>query len=105
MLEPLVRLLGTNGSISLLVSTQQPQNELLRYCGDRWGTRLVGQVADSHQAEAAAGIMQSQAEKLLGQGAFLLLRRGDNRPHYFQAAFADRYDLSFLARQKREGRS
>lgn len=101
LLEPLVRLLGTNGPISLLVSTQQPENELLRYCGGRWGTRLVGQVADAHQAEAAAGIPSSRAEQLLGDGAFLLLRRGESRPHYFQAAFADRYDLSFLARQER----
>jgi hypothetical protein len=38
---------------------------------------------------------------LLGDGAFLLLRRGESRPHYFQVAFADRYDLSFLARQQR----
>jgi hypothetical protein len=106
LLEPLVRLLGTCGQISLLVSTQQPENELLGYCGDRWGTRLVGQVADAHQAEAATGMPSSRAEQLLGDGAFLLLRRGESsdgrrpRPHYFQAAFADRYDLSFLARQE-----
>jgi hypothetical protein len=101
LMEPLVRLLGTNGPISLLVSTQQPQNDLLGYCGDRWGTRLIGRVADVRQAEAAAGVPLSQAELLLGDGAFLLLRRGDSKPHYFQAAFADRYDLSFLARQER----
>ncbi len=106
LMEPLVRLLGTNGQISLLVSTQQPQNELLRYCGDRWGTRLVGRVADAHQAEAATGMLLSRAEQLLGDGAFLLLRRGESsdgrrpQPHYFQVAFADRYDLSFLARQE-----
>ena len=100
LLEPLVRLLGTGGRISLLVSTQQPENELLRYCSDRWGTRLVGQVPDARQAEAAAGQPFSRAEQLLGDGAFLLLRQRRSRPHYFQAAFADRYDLSFLARQK-----
>lgn len=100
LLEPLVRLLGTNGPVSLLVSTQEPQNELLRYCADRWGTRLVGQVADSHQAEAATGLAHSRAKQLPGEGAFLLIRRGDSRPHYFQAAFADRYDLSFVRRMK-----
>lgn len=111
LMEPLVRLLGTNGQISLLVSTQEPQNELLRYCGDRWGTRLVGRVADVYQAEAATGQPLSRAEQLLGDGAFLLLRRGESsdgrrpQPHYFQAAFADRYDLSFLARQEGEGRN
>jgi hypothetical protein len=100
LLEPLVRLLGTTGPITLLVSTEQPQNELLRYCGDRWGMRLVGQMADARQAEVAMGLPFSRAEQLLDEGAFLLLRRGESRPHYFQAAFADRYDLSFLARQK-----
>ena len=105
LLEPLVRLLGTSGQISLLVSTQQPQNELLLYCGDRWGTRLVGRVTDVHQAEAATGQPLSRAEKLLGDGAFLRLGRGESSPHYFQVAFADRYDLSFLARQEGEGRS
>ena len=105
VLEPLVRLLGTSSAISLLVSTQQPQNELLRYCGDRWRTRLVGQVGDPYEAETAAGIIQSQAEKLPGKGSFLLLRQGESRPHYFQAAFADRYDLSFLARQKNKIRN
>ncbi|MEJ2749581.1 MAG: FtsK/SpoIIIE domain-containing protein [Anaerolineae bacterium] len=102
ILQPLVRLLGANGPFTLLVSTQQPQNELLRYCGDRWGTRLVGQVADANQAEAATGLPSSRAEQLLGDGSFLLVRRGDSTPHYFQAAYADRYDLSFLARRKHD---
>ncbi|MCB9421309.1 MAG: hypothetical protein H6667_16015 [Ardenticatenaceae bacterium] len=100
LMEPLVRLLGANGSISLLVSTQQPENELLRYCGDRWGARLVGRVADARQAEAATDLPFSRAEHLLGDGAFLMLRRGETMPRYFQAAYADRYDLSFLARKR-----
>lgn len=101
ILQPLVQLLGTSGPLTLLVSTQQPQDELLRYCGDRWGTRLVGQVTDASQSEAATGLLSSQAERLRGDGSFLLVRRGDSAPHYFQAAYADRYDLSFLARQQK----
>jgi len=103
-LDPLVRLLGTNPEagmpVSLVVSTQQPQNDLVRYCRARWGARIVGQVADAAQAAAAAGRPCSRAERLSGDGAFLLVRRGERRAHYFQAAYADRYDLSFLARRQ-----
>lgn len=105
-LEPLIRLLGaspeTGAPVSLVVSTQQPQNDLVRYCSNRWGTRIVGQVADAAQAEAAACQRYSGAERLSGEGAFLLVRQGEQRARYFQAAYVDRYDLSFLARRKFE---
>ncbi len=107
-LEPFVRLLGvspeTGASFSLMAGMQQPQNDLLRYCGSRWGTRIVGYVADEAQARAAMGTEQAQAERLSRDGAFLLVRRGEQTAHYFQAASADRYDLSFLARQQDEDR-
>ena len=99
-LAPLTRLLATTAvPLSLMIGTQQPRNDWLRYCQNRWGTRLVGRVADAAQAEAAMGLSRSRAEQLSGDGTFLLVRPGAGRPHYFQAAHADRYDLNFLLRR------
>ncbi len=84
-LAPIVRLLGAVSTVSIIVSTRQPQNDLLQYCSDRWGARIVGRAADG-----------AQANQLLGEGAFLLLHQGAQSSRYFQGAYVDRYDLSFL---------
>lgn len=94
VLAPLARLLATRGAVSVVLSTGQPDNDFLSYIGSHISTRLVGQVANQFQANAATGIVDSRAEQLPGQGAFLLVR--EKRLTYFQAAHADHYDLSFL---------
>jgi len=93
-LAPLTRLLAAKGSVSIVMSTSRPDNDLFSYTGSHLSTRLVGQVANQFQAGAATGIVDSRAEHLPDQGAFLLVR--EKRVTYFQAAHADQYDLSFL---------
>ncbi|MCP4426146.1 MAG: NACHT domain-containing protein [Chloroflexi bacterium] len=101
-LAPLARLLETD-DLTLLVSSQQPQNDWLRYCGDRWGTRIAGRTTDAVQAEAASGFPHSGAENLPGDGAYLLAKPGEKTARYFQAATVDRYDLGFLAGERVSG--
>jgi len=93
-LAPLTRLLAAKGSVSMVLSTAQPDNDLFSYIGSHLNTRVVGQVSSQFQASAATGIVDSRAEQLPDQGAFLLVR--EKRMTYFQAAHADQYDLSFL---------
>jgi S-DNA-T family DNA segregation ATPase FtsK/SpoIIIE len=101
-LKSLLQLMEVDGRFTLLVSTARPEGEVAQLCSGRWGTRLVGQVENVMQAEAATGVQQSQAEKLPGDGAFFLVQKG-RLPRYFQAAFADDYDISFLARNTIKG--
>lgn len=93
-LVPLARLLMIGGSISIVLSTERPESDLIRYIGSHLSTRIVGQVANHFQASAATGLADSRAEQLPDRGAFLLIR--EKRVTYFQAAHADRYDLNFL---------
>ena len=94
MLAPLARLLATRGAVSVVLSMERPESDLFHYMGSHLSTRLVGQVTNQFQADAATGIVDSRAEQLPDQGAFLLVR--EKRMTYFQAAHADQYDLSFL---------
>jgi len=94
VLAPLTRLLAARESVSVVLSTARPESDLFNYTGSHISTRLVGQVANQFQAGAATGIVDSRAEQLPDQGAFLLVR--EKRMTYFQAAHADQYDLSFL---------
>ncbi len=95
-LSPLIQLLGTS-SLTLLISAQQPQNDLIRYCDKRWGARIVGQTANAAEAASATGLARSQAERLHDNGAFLFILSGALSARHFQAAAADQYDLSFTA--------
>ncbi len=89
VLFPLLHLLQ-NPNIHLIVTTAQPENDLLGYLAELFTVRLTGKTADT--AHTPAG-------QLLGQGDFLL--SGANTLHtcYFQAAYADRYEISFLLGQ------
>lgn len=91
---PLTALLqhGAGAGIHLVLSTRQPEtavlNNLLRA---NLPVRLVGQVDDEPAANAAAGMLDTRAEYLLGQGDFLAFVGGETT--HFQAAYIGDYDL------------
>lgn len=100
LLAPLTRLLITRG-ITIIMSTAQPEDPIFSYINDSIRTRLVGKVNTIEQARAATGKPISQAERLLGQGDFLQIT-ANHTPRYFQAAYHDQYELSFLLLRLRQ---
>ena len=83
---------GAEAGIHLVLSTRQPEtaviNNLLRA---NLPVRLVGRVADAPTAAVSAGIPDTQAEYLLGQGDFLAIVGG--QATHFQTAYIGDYDL------------
>lgn len=78
---------GREAGIHLLACTQKPTAALIGGAMKaNFPVRLVGAVASRDEARYATGIPHSGAEKLAGQGDFLLIARGE--AVRFQAAWA-----------------
>ncbi len=94
VLDPLIRLAqrGADAGIHLLTATRRPgADSLHNLLRANLTLRLVGQVEDARQAQAAAAIADSQAEYLLGGGDFLAIVGDEPTP--FQAAAFNRQDM------------
>lgn len=89
VLFPLLQLLQ-NPNIHLIVTSAEPENDLLGYLAELFTVRLTGKTADTPHTPAG---------QLLGQGDFLLSGANTLHTYYFQAAYADRYEISFLLGQ------
>jgi len=104
VVEALTRLTqrGREAGIHVVAGTQKPSASLLGpLMKANFPVRLVGSVASAEDARVAAGLPGTQAERLLGQGDFLLVYRG--RCLRFQAAYASPADLEALSERLREG--
>ncbi len=104
VVEALTRLTqrGREAGIHVIAATQKPTAALLGpLMKANFPVRLVGSVASADDARVAAGIADSQAERLLGRGDFVLVVRG--QCCRFQAAYAGPEELHALAAQLRAG--
>lgn len=102
--EALTRLTqrGREAGIHVVAATQKPTAALLGpLMKANFPVRLVGSVASAEDARVATGLGGTQAERLLGQGDFLLVCRG--QLCRFQAAHATPEELRSLVAQLREG--
>lgn len=85
---------GKGAGIHLVLTTDRPSGrELDSQHRAHLTTRLIGQLPNAPMAQAATGLLDSQAERLLGQGDFLALMR--NKRVHFQSAYLDDYDLHY----------
>lgn len=101
----LVKLLqtGPDTGIFLVLSTRRPKAGV-------WGQllpayvplRIVGQVADAAEAQAATGVADTQATYLLGAGDFLAVN--DEGGMRFQAAAVSEYDLHLSVQELHRSR-
>lgn len=92
--QPMTRLLrrGPEAGLHLILTTSRPRDEkLVSWLKSDFPVRIVGQIGEPEKAYAAAGMPDSQAEYLLGQGDFLAVGNGEMMR--FQAAFIGDYDL------------
>lgn len=94
---------GRQAGIHLLACTQKPTASLIgSSMKANFPVRLVGSVASRDEARYATGISDSGAEKLNGQGDFLLITKGDTIR--FQAAWMTPEELSSIVRDAQEER-
>ncbi len=92
--DPLQGLLqhGAPVGIHCVLSTQHPETAVLNnQFRANLPVRIVGQVADETAARTATGLLDTQAEYLLGQGDFLAVVGGEAT--HFQSAYIGDYDL------------
>jgi DNA segregation ATPase FtsK/SpoIIIE-like protein len=83
---------GASVGIHLILGTQEPETTVFdTLMRANLPVRLVGQVHNEQQAHAAAGILNTQAEYLLGKGDFLAIVGGETT--HFQSAYIGDYDL------------
>ena len=92
--QPLQVLLrqGAEAGIHCVLSTRRSDTAVItNQLRANLPVRLVGQVPDAIAAQAATGLLDTQAEYLLGQGDFLAVVGGEST--HFQAAYLGDYDL------------
>lgn len=92
--QPLQALLryGAEAGIHCVLSTRRPDTAVItNQLRANLPVRLVGQMPDEETARTATGLLDSQAEYLLGQGDFLAVVGGEI--NHFQAAYIGDYDL------------
>ena len=95
--EALTRLTqrGREAGIHLLVSTQKPTAALMGgLMKSNFPARLVGSVASADDARIASGLPATGAERLLGQGDFLVVVKGQLTR--LQAAYLDEREVPGL---------
>jgi S-DNA-T family DNA segregation ATPase FtsK/SpoIIIE len=95
--DPLTRLAqrGREAGFHLIAATQKPSSKVLStLLRSNFPTRLVGRVASPDDARTAAGIGGTGAEKLNGNGDFILVAEGQTIR--FQAAWASRDELQTM---------
>ncbi len=104
VLEALTRLTqrGREAGIHVIAATQKPSATILGpLVKANFPVRLVGSVASADDARVAAGLPGTGAERLHGQGDFILVWRG--QCCRFQAAHIAASELETLAAQLRQG--
>lgn len=97
---PLLRLAqrGRQAGIHLLAATQKPSSAAMSSTlKSNFPVRIVGKVASPEDARVAAGTGGSGAEKLGGNGQFVVVSEG--RTIRFQAAYAPRAEVQALVQQ------
>jgi len=105
--EPLLTRLSQRGreaGIHLVVSTQKPTAALIGgLIKSNFPARLVGSVASAEDARIATGLPATGAERLLGQGDFLVVVKG--QVTRLQAAYLDAAEVPRLVTglQERNG--
>jgi len=83
---------GADAGIHMVLSTSEPTAEWLsNVMRANLPLRLVGRVRDEAESLAAAAVVGTGAESLLGEGDFLAV--ADGQQIHFQAAFIGNYDL------------
>ncbi len=83
---------GAAAGIHLVLSTERPETAVLdNVLRANLPVRLVGQTRTPQEAQAAAGMADTNAQYLLGQGDFLAVVGGAMT--HFQAAYISDYDL------------
>jgi S-DNA-T family DNA segregation ATPase FtsK/SpoIIIE len=83
---------GRTAGIHLVACTQKPTSMAIgSLAKSNFPVRLVGSVASPEDAKVATGLKQTEAEKLLGRGDFLLVMKG--QVHRFQAAYTSTADI------------
>jgi S-DNA-T family DNA segregation ATPase FtsK/SpoIIIE len=103
MEEVLTRLTqrGREAGIHLVVSTQKPTVALMGgLMKSNFPARLVGSVACAEDARVASGLAATGAERLLGQGDFLVVVKG--QVTRLQAAYLDASEVPGLVAQVQE---
>jgi len=86
---------GREAGIHLLVSTQKPTAALMGgLMKSNFPARLVGSVASADDARIASGLPATGAERLLGQGDFLVVVKGQLTR--LQAAYLDEREVPGL---------
>jgi S-DNA-T family DNA segregation ATPase FtsK/SpoIIIE len=94
---------GREAGIHLVACTQKPTAALVGgLMKSNFPVRLVGSVASAEDARVAAGLGGTGAERLLGQGDFLLVAKG--QVTRLQAAYLDGSELPALVHSLRSGR-
>ncbi|MFQ5855809.1 MAG: DNA translocase FtsK [Anaerolineae bacterium] len=77
---------GRTAGIHLIACTQKPTVTAIgSLTKSNFPVRLVGSVTSPEDAKVSTGLRQTEAEKLLGRGDFLLVIKG--QVHRFQAAY------------------
>jgi S-DNA-T family DNA segregation ATPase FtsK/SpoIIIE len=93
---------GREAGIHLVACTQKPAAALIGgLVKSNFPVRLVGSVPSPEDAKVASGIAATGAERLLGQGDFLVVAKGEITR--MQAAFASPADLQRLVAGLRRG--
>ena len=106
--EALTRLTqrGRSAGIHLVACTQKPTTTAVgSLIKSNFPARLVGSVSSAEDARIATGLPQTGAERLSGQGDFLVVVRGEI--YRFQAAYISEREIKTLVQglQKGEGRA
>jgi len=86
---------GREAGIHLVACTQKPAASVIgSLVKSNFPVRLVGSVASPEDAKVATGLAGSGAERLLGQGDFLVVAKG--QVTRMQAAYASEADLGVI---------
>ena len=92
---------GREAGLHLVACTQKPTAAVIgSLVKSNFPVRLVGSVISPEDAKVATGLAQTGAERLLGQGDFLLVGQGQVKR--MQAAFASPHEIRKLIARIRE---
>jgi S-DNA-T family DNA segregation ATPase FtsK/SpoIIIE len=93
---------GREAGIHLVACTQKPTAAVIGgLVKSNFPVRLVGSVASPEDAKVATGLAKTGAERLLGQGDFLVVAKG--QVTRMQAAYVAEEGLRQLVARLREG--
>jgi len=93
---------GREAGLHLVACTQKPSAAVIGgLVKSNFPVRLVGSVASPEDAKVATGLAQTGAEKLLGQGDFLVVAKG--QVTRMQAAYLNLEEVRELVGQLRDG--